>query len=78
MKTRSAVVSVNTPGVLVSTIPRRVSAGTSTLSYPTAILATILSPGQSSFSRSRSCSRIKGSSSAITARVMSPCRVRRC
>ena len=41
---KSAVASVRTPGVLLTTTPRRAHSGTSTLSYPTAAFATMRSP----------------------------------
>src|SRR5690606_40679561 len=50
---RSAVVSVSTPGVLVTSTPRRVQAATSMLSYPTAMLATMRSEEHTSELQSR-------------------------
>jgi hypothetical protein len=41
----SAVASVSTPGVFVTSTPRSRQAATSTLSYPTATFATTRSPG---------------------------------
>ena len=49
---KSAVVSVNTPGVLPTGMPRRVQAGTSMLSKPTAIWLTTLRWGAASSSSS--------------------------
>ena len=58
---RSAVASVSTPGVFVTSTPRAVAAPTSTLSKPTAMLATTRSPGQrsSSASSTRSVSIVR-------------------
>ena len=53
-KARSAVVSVNTSGVFVTVTPHRVHSATSMLSYPTAMFATIRSPGPAASSNSAS------------------------
>src|SRR4030095_2822120 len=45
VQAKSAVVSVRTSGVLVTTTPARVAAATSILLYPTATLATTRSSG---------------------------------
>ena len=56
-KARSAVVSVRTPGVLPTGMPRRVQAATSMLSKPTAKLLTTFSCGPAASSSSSSTGR---------------------
>ena len=52
----SAVASVSTPGVFVTTTPRSLQAATSTLSYPTTTSATTCRPGPAA-SRSSASTR---------------------
>ena len=71
---RSAVVSVRTPGVLPTGIPRRVQAATSMLSKPTAKLLTTFSRGPAASSNSsstRSVSRVRIPSQPATRRSSS-------
>ena len=72
---RSAVASVRTPGVFVTTTPRPAHAGTSMLSYPTAAFATMRSPGPAASrnaSSTRSWRSVTTPSAPATASCSSP------